>query len=129
MVQVGGDLLGDRSLGDAHCFSLHVLVAFIHRVFLMLLDQHALVVINLLPESHCLFVGIHFLEITRLPTEPAWNVEPVAPPPIGQLFPLAELLFILHPRAHPDPQRNRQVFIRQCLNRQNLFPFDNRPGA
>jgi len=58
-------------------------------------DQFALVVVNFLPETDGCFIGINFLQITRLPAKPARHAQTITPPASGQLFPLAELFFIL----------------------------------
>jgi hypothetical protein len=82
-------------------------MAFIHREFLMRLDQLARVIVNFLPETHRGFARVHVLEITRQPAQPAWHVEPVTPPTAGQLVLPAKLFLILRSRAHGLPYRMR----------------------
>jgi hypothetical protein len=86
--------------GNQHYSILRRLVALIHRVSLVKLGQPALTIIDLLPKSECRLVGIDFLEIAGQPSDATWHVMPVAPATSGQVVPLAELLFVLHARAH-----------------------------
>ncbi len=83
VMEIRGNLVGDGLFGDRHGGTLHFFVAFIYREFLMRLDQLSLVIVNLLPETHGHFVGIHFLEIPRQLTQFARHIEPVASPAAG----------------------------------------------
>ena len=100
VVKIPGDFVSDGLLCDCHGCILHFLVAFIHREFLMRLDQFALVVVYLLPEAQGGFARVHFLEIPRQPAQPACHIQPVTPSAAGQFIPLAELLFVLRSRTH-----------------------------
>src|SRR3989338_10817199 len=79
---------------------LHFLVPFIHRVFLMHLDQLPLVVVYLLPKALRHFLRVHLLEIARPPALSAGNIKPITSPAAGKLLPLAELLLVLSTGIH-----------------------------
>ena len=92
-------------------------MAFIHWEFLMRLDQLARVIVNFLPETHRGFARVHVLEITRQPAQLARHVEPVAPSAAGQFVSLAELLFVLRPRAHAMAS-----FILATMSKKSRMP-------
>ena len=88
MLKVSGDFVRNGLLGDQHSTSLHFLVALIHRIFLVNLDQAALVVVNLLPKAQRPLLRVNFLQIARSPTVTPEHIEPVMPATIRQLTPL-----------------------------------------
>src|SRR3990170_3995710 len=79
---------------------LHFLVPFIHRVFLMRLDQLPLVVVYLLPKALRHFLRVHLLEIARPAALSARNIKPITSAAAGKLLPLAELLLVLSTGIH-----------------------------
>ena len=67
----------------------------------MSFNQLSTRVVNLLPELDDLFGGVHFLDVTRLPTLSVDHFIPVAPATTGKFLPIAELPLVLLARVHP----------------------------
>jgi hypothetical protein len=69
-MKIRRDFIGDGLFRDRHGCILHFLMAFIHWEFLVNFDEFSRFIINFLPETHGVFICIHFLQITRQPNRP-----------------------------------------------------------
>ena len=79
-------------------------------ILVMHFDQCSLLVVYLLIKSHCCFTGVNLFHVSRNPSLPPNDIEPVPPPAIGQCFPLGKLLFILLARTHAYPTPPSSVY-------------------
>src|SRR5712691_12183557 len=95
---------------ELHCLILlNLLVTFIHRIFFMDFNKLILIVVNLLPESYRILVGIDFFYIASFPAATPCNLEPVPPASAWQFLPGTKFSLVLWPGAQasysPTPRR------------------------
>src|SRR6478672_9557247 len=81
-------------------FILRFPMPLIHRMFLMRLNELAMLVVDLLPKAQCRFICVHFLHVAGAPALAAGNVSPIAAPALRQVFPSAELPLVLRSSSH-----------------------------
>ena len=62
-------------------------MASIDRILLVHLYKHSLVIIDLLKEADCCFLGIDFLTVTRFPTKATFHFIPIPSSTILQFLP------------------------------------------
>src|SRR6476620_7841568 len=97
-MQISFQLMRYHFSRQLHCLILlNLPMAFIHRVLFMDLNKCTMIVVDLLPDSHCFFVDINLFQVTCFPAVPTYNLEPIAPTAIGQLLPVAEFALVLRP--------------------------------
>ena len=63
----------------------------------MSLDKHSMLIVDLLPETHCVLVRIDLFEISGCPASASLQFIPVTTSTTGKLFPSAKLALILSP--------------------------------
>ena len=100
-------------------------MAFIHWKFFVSFNQSAGVIVNLLPESHGGFIGIHFFQVTCQPAKSSGHLQMVTPTAAGQIIPPAKFLFILTARTHFKASHNLSL-PRADLQEPNDFYFPTR---
>src|SRR5215510_754039 len=84
VVQISRQLTSRSFACELHCLILlNLLVAFVYWVFFMEFNKFTLIIINLLPESYRILVGIDLFHVACLPATTPCNLEPVPPPPCG----------------------------------------------
>jgi len=78
VVQISRQLMSHDFTRELHCLILlNLLVAFVYWVFFMDFNKLTLIIINLLPESYRILVGIDLFHVACLPATTPCNLEPV----------------------------------------------------
>jgi hypothetical protein len=113
-LEVGVQLPRGGLSGDFHGWNLRLPVASVHRVFFMNLHEPAVIIPDFLPETHGVFVGVHFLEVAGRPPRPSANIRRVKPSASRQILPVSEATFVLCARAQVLTANGGNVRRRSC---------------
>ncbi len=62
----------------------------VYRVFLVNLDQLAVLIVDLLPEARRRLLSVYFFDVASLPAQAPLDLVPIAPTAVRELFPLTK---------------------------------------
>ena len=98
----------------------------VNREFLVHFDEHALLIVNLLSESHSPLSRIDLFQIPGSPTHSPLNVDPVKPPAVCQWLPDTKLPLVLVSSGH---LQGASLDLRgHMMNMRTFFIKTRKPG-
>ena len=79
VTQICFKLIGDKLAGNSHNNILRSPMALIDRILLVNLHERAGFIVDFLPESNRILIGVHFLHVAGSPIVVSDHVQPIAP--------------------------------------------------